>query len=53
MSSLHMSLLIIAILSLSAIARSDAININGQNRCIVRQACVPNISQNKQQSCIH
>jgi hypothetical protein len=34
-------------LSLSAVAISDAINTNGQNSCIIMQACVPNITQNK------
>ncbi len=45
-----LSLLII--MSLSAVARSNAINTNSQNSSFVRQACVPNISKNKCQSCI-
>ncbi len=42
--SLVLSLLIIVSLSLSAVARSDAINTISRNSCIMRQVCVLNIS---------
>jgi len=39
--------------SVSTINCKSAISNNGENSSIVRQALLPNISQNKWQSCIH